>query len=61
MPPFPPPARDGSLHPRVVPVGSYEAERLIALILAGAAAVVTIVWGPRTLTRGRRPEDYRSS
>lgn len=34
------------------PGGAYEAERVVALILAGAAAAVTIVWGPRTLTRG---------
>ena len=34
------------------PGGSYEAERIIALILAATAAVVTIIWGPRTLTRG---------
>ena len=33
------------------PGGSYEAERLIALILAATAATVTIIWGPRTLTR----------
>jgi uncharacterized protein len=34
------------------PGGSYEAERVIAVILTGVAAVVTILWGPRTLTRG---------
>jgi hypothetical protein len=33
------------------PGGSYEAERLITLILAAAAATVTIIWEPRTLTR----------
>ena len=36
----------------IFPGGSYEAERVVALTLAGAAAAVTIVWGPRTLTRG---------
>jgi hypothetical protein len=35
----------------VFPGGSYEAERVITLILVRAAAVVAIVWGPRTLTR----------
>ena len=34
------------------PGGSFEAERVIAVILAGAAAGATILWGPRTLTRG---------
>jgi membrane protease YdiL (CAAX protease family) len=36
----------------VFPGGAVPAERTIALILAGAAAAVTIVCGPRTLTRG---------
>jgi len=36
----------------IFPGGSYEAERVIALILAGAAAGVIMLWGPRTLTRG---------
>jgi hypothetical protein len=35
----------------IFPGGCYEAERLIALILAATAAAVTIIWGRRTLTR----------
>jgi membrane protease YdiL (CAAX protease family) len=30
---------------------SYEAQRISAMILTAAAAVVIVVWGPRTLTR----------
>lgn len=33
------------------PGGSYEAERIIAVLLAAGAATVAIVWGPRTMTR----------
>jgi membrane protease YdiL (CAAX protease family) len=36
------------------PGGSYPAERTIALILAGGAAAVTIISGPRALARGSR-------
>jgi hypothetical protein len=35
----------------VFPGGSYEAERIISVIIAIAAAIVVMVWGPRTLTR----------
>ena len=39
------------------PGGSYEAERIISVIIAIAAMIVVLVWGPRTLTR--RPTTTR--
>lgn len=33
----------------------YDAQRISALILASVAAIVTVVWGPRTLARHARP------
>jgi membrane protease YdiL (CAAX protease family) len=38
----------------VFPGGSYASERIIAVILAIIAVIVTLVWGPRTLTRARQ-------
>lgn len=35
------------------PGGSSDAERILTMILIIAAATVTVVWGPRTLARGR--------
>jgi CAAX protease family protein len=39
--------------------GSYFDPRVTGLITAGAAAIVTVVWGPRTLARPRS-DPYRS-
>lgn len=39
--------------------GSYFDPRITGLIMAGAAAIVAVVWGPRTLARPR-PGPYRS-
>ena len=41
------------------PGGSYEAERLIAVILTLAAAAVTVVWGSRRLA-ARGPSEARA-
>lgn len=38
----------------LVPGNSYDLQRIMALIVAVAAAIVTVVWGPRTLARYRR-------
>jgi membrane protease YdiL (CAAX protease family) len=35
----------------VFPGGSYESERIISVLLTVMAVVVTVVWGPRRLTR----------
>jgi uncharacterized protein len=37
----------------------YDAQRISALILVVAAAIVTVAWGPRTLARDRRPAAAR--
>jgi membrane protease YdiL (CAAX protease family) len=35
---------------------SYSAQLIVSLIIAVAAAIVTVVWGPRTLARYRTPD-----
>jgi CAAX protease family protein len=37
----------------VFPAGSYESERIISVILTIVAVIVSVVWGPRTLTRSQ--------
>lgn len=39
----------------------YGAQRISALLMAAAAATVTVVWGPRTLTRSAKPATVRAS
>ena len=39
----------------VFPGGSYEGERVMAIMLAGLAALVALVWGPRTLAGRAAP------
>jgi hypothetical protein len=42
------------------PGGSYDAERILSLIIALAAAIVTVVWGPRTLSAQPYPRQDSS-
>jgi uncharacterized protein len=37
----------------IFPGGSYESERIISVVLTIIALIVTVAWGPRTLTRAR--------